>query len=1053
MYLSNRRRPMKIVHIADVHWRGLQRHEEYRRSFEDMFSQCREINPDAIVIAGDIVHSKTQGISPELIDSLAWWFTEMHKICPVHVMLGNHDGLVLNSDRQDAISPIVNMLNLPRLYLYKGTGVYPDPHLEDVEWCVYCPFDTKGYDSLRPSGKRPISIALYHGSVWGSHTDSDFMLEGETKMSRFREFTFTMLGDIHKRQQMDADGRIHYPGSTIQQNYGETPSKGFLLWTIENKDDFTVEYHEVAHDNPFVTVDWQGNIVKTIKECTKAWSRGARYRIRAHEQLDAKTQRKVGTVLRREYDAFEVVFKLVPKKVYGEEEETIEKLEVLDLSNNETHKELLREYGNDEGFDESFWIECEEIMDKTIKELDYTIPAAKKWSLRKMNFDNMFGYGADNTIDFSKLGGVVGLFGQNRCGKSSIPGTVMYALYNSNDRGLTSNAHVVNYRKKEGNADLTFSVNSKLYRLERQSVRYTSRRKGTDGAQTYLNLFEVDEDGCILRDLSGEQRRETEKELRDLIGSPEEFMMTSFAAQGNMNAFIQKGSTDRKKLLSSFMGLDVFEEINKQIRKEGEGIKGILRRMQEKDWVAEIRAKRQKIGALTENNIDMKMEMDQLKERLIVLQQQANEESDGDFVDPSVLHRAESNLDTKNTQLRKLRRSIDTTQEEIESLEVKFGKYDNIKATFPIEGFRRRLENLQTLNRSLMKQKNLLDKENRILKSQKHSVSLLKEVPCGDTFPTCKFIAESHRNKQLMSEQKVLVTELREEVAKMKESIDDLQGEGLRNRIAKYEGMLRQEAEDKITHARLESSIEATNLRIGRLEKDIEELNEHISVLKLKLNADKTDELKRLQRLIENVSSQIRTKETSYMSNVQKIGKFTADIEQLKKDQLEYDRLQVEYKVYDFLQRATSWRGIPTQVMAKQLPAINAELAKILSDVTGFTIELEVDERNTDIFINYGDTRRPVECASGMEKMVSSMALRVAMSNVSSLSKSDMFVVDEGFGALDPQNIEAVISLLHRLKRYYRLILVISHVEVIKDSVDDVIVITREGMDSKVKYE
>ena len=69
---------MKIVHIADVHWRGLQRHEEYRRSFEDMFSQCREINPDAIVIAGDIVHSKTQGISPELIDSLAWWLSLIH---------------------------------------------------------------------------------------------------------------------------------------------------------------------------------------------------------------------------------------------------------------------------------------------------------------------------------------------------------------------------------------------------------------------------------------------------------------------------------------------------------------------------------------------------------------------------------------------------------------------------------------------------------------------------------------------------------------------------------------------------------------------------------------------------------------------------------------------------------------------------------------------------------------------------------------------------------------------------------------------------------------
>jgi len=501
------------------------------------------------------------------------------------------------------------------------------------------------------------------------------------------------------------------------------------------------------------------------------------------------------------------------------------------------------------------------------------------------------------------------------------------------------------------------------------------------------------------------------------------------------------------------MGLDVFEEINKQIRSEGEGIKSILRRMQEKDWVAEIRNKRQKIGQLTETNVELKMETDQLKERLVTLQQQANNESDGDFVDPSVLLRAENNLVTKRNQLKNHQNSIETTREELDSLEIKFSKYDNIKATFPIEGFRRRLENLEDLNRSLVKQKNLLDKENRVLKNQKHSVSLLKEVPCGDSFPTCKFIAESHRNKQLMSEQKELVGELRQEVAKMKENVEDLQGEGLRNRIAKYESMLRQEAEDKITHARLESSIETVQLKIGRLHKDIEQLEEHISVLKLKLNTDKSDELKKLQKLITNVSSQIQSKESSFLANIQKIGKYTADIEQLKKDQLEYDRLQMEYKVYDFLQRATSWRGIPTQVMSKQLPAINAELAKILSDVTGFTIELEVDERNTDIFINYGDTRRPVECASGMEKMVSSMALRVAMSNVSSLSKSDMFVVDEGFGALDPQNIEAVVGLLHRLKRYYRLILVISHVEVIKDSVDDVIVITREGVDSRVKYE
>ena len=64
-----------------------------------------------------------------------------------------------------------------------------------------------------------------------------------------------------------------------------------------------------------------------------------------------------------------------------------------------------------------------------------------------------------------------------------------------------------------------------------------------------------------------------------------------------------------------------------------------------------------------------------------------------------------------------------------------------------------------------------------------------------------------------------------------------------------------------------------------------------------------------------------------------------------------------------------------------------------------------------------------------------------------------MFVVDEGFGSLDSQNLEAVANLLHRFKKYYRLIMVISHVDVIKDSVDEILEITKNGKDSKVIYE
>ena len=116
---------MKIIHIADIHWRGLSRHDEYTESFEDFFSKCRSLKPDIIYVGGDIVHSKTQGISPELIDRLSWWFTSLAEICPVHVILGNHDGLILNKHRQDAISPIISALNNPNIFLYKDSGVYP----------------------------------------------------------------------------------------------------------------------------------------------------------------------------------------------------------------------------------------------------------------------------------------------------------------------------------------------------------------------------------------------------------------------------------------------------------------------------------------------------------------------------------------------------------------------------------------------------------------------------------------------------------------------------------------------------------------------------------------------------------------------------------------------------------------------------------------------------------------------------------------------------------------------------------------------------------------
>ena len=191
----------KIAHLSDIHFRSLKRHDEYKKVFKKIFKKLKEEKVDSIFIGGDIVHSKTQGITPELIDVLNWWFTSLAEISQVHVILGNHDGLILNKDRQDAISPIISALNNKNIHLYKQSGIY-DSGMKDINWCVFSCFDEENWNKVKPVENK-INIACFHGAVWGSKTDIDWELDGEVSLSFFDNFDFGFLGDIHKKQFLD----------------------------------------------------------------------------------------------------------------------------------------------------------------------------------------------------------------------------------------------------------------------------------------------------------------------------------------------------------------------------------------------------------------------------------------------------------------------------------------------------------------------------------------------------------------------------------------------------------------------------------------------------------------------------------------------------------------------------------------------------------------------------------------------------------------------------------------------------------------------------------
>ena len=112
---------MKFAHIADTHIRNLKFHYEYRVVFEKMYDILREQKVDYIIHCGDIAHTKTQ-ISPEFVQMAAEFFTNLAAIAPTYIILGNHDGNLKNSNRQDALSPIIDALCLQDLHLLKGAG-------------------------------------------------------------------------------------------------------------------------------------------------------------------------------------------------------------------------------------------------------------------------------------------------------------------------------------------------------------------------------------------------------------------------------------------------------------------------------------------------------------------------------------------------------------------------------------------------------------------------------------------------------------------------------------------------------------------------------------------------------------------------------------------------------------------------------------------------------------------------------------------------------------------------------------------------------------------
>jgi len=236
----------KLIHFSDLHVKLFKDHDQYRKILENAINQWKELGPDRIVFTGDLVHSKNQ-MTPELIEFVAWILTECSNIAKTIIIPGNHDFLVNNTERLDALTPIINSLNNNNIVYYRDRGVYED---DNVSWCVYSQY--QGNIPPDISESKGIRVGLFHGPIQGMTTDLGYDFGDHAyDTEKFDGLEIVLCGDIHKRQEFSfKSGKGYMIGSPIQQNIGESiRNHGFGTYDFGTKE---YTYTDLENPKPFL---------------------------------------------------------------------------------------------------------------------------------------------------------------------------------------------------------------------------------------------------------------------------------------------------------------------------------------------------------------------------------------------------------------------------------------------------------------------------------------------------------------------------------------------------------------------------------------------------------------------------------------------------------------------------------------------------------------------------------------------------------------------------------------------------------------------------------
>jgi len=1058
---------IKIAHISDTHIHNLKYHDEYKIIFQKIFDTLKEEKPDFIFHVGDIAHTKTQ-ISPEFVEMCAWFFRSLAEIAPTYITPGNHDGNLKNDSRQDALTPIVDALDLSNLHLIKAAG---EVELTDeLTLNVLSIFDEKNWQKISNHSK--INVAMYHGSVSGVKTDAGFVMEyGDHDVGIFEGFDYVMLGDIHKtNQSLDEEGRIRYPGSTVQQNHGETNDKGFLIWEIEDKNKFDVRHIAFQNPTPFFTLELtpEGQIPKD-----SVVPENARLRLAVAHRVSLNIIRKALDVAKTMFKPVSVTFfNRSSLKIKEENAEDINLSVDEDLRDIQVQNRIIREFLS-EYQDEPV------VLDKVLElNKKYHILAEEgeevvrnvRWSIKSLDWSNLFSYGEDNNIDFTKLGGVVGIFGKNFTGKSSIIDSLLWTIFNSTSKSFRKNLDVINQNRDYGHGRTEMQIGQRNFVIDRNASK---QQKQThvgieESAVTTLDFgfYDPMTHSSIPKEfeqnLNGNTRPLTDKNVRRMFGTIDDFLLTSMSSQRDSLSFVNAKSSDRKQVLAKFLDLEIFDKKYKLANDDALDLRGALKKLEGRDFDLEL----EKVVAAAAKNENSTKEY---QERINTLKgQKSEQEIKLSEVNIEIAKSPELEvLDEERVQAEILKLNILKEEAilvnsnwtiELEKLVDSLKQVRTLATEFEIDDLKKdekRAKESQIKFNQLFRE---LTQEESNKTLQDKQVSLLSEVPCGDKFPECKFLHNAYEAQKKIPDTEKLISIKRDKCSDFKKELEATDIGVIENKITEFDFLKTKESKLQIRISNIQLNIERKTSSLFEINNKIDTLQSRleayfknqkaVKVLKV-LHKNKSDYEKSLNSITEELEQcQIELTEVW-----KEHGSLEEKWNNLEDSKLELAELREQYAAFDLYLKSMHSNGIAYDIIKKRLPIINEQISNILANVVDFEIFLEDNGKELPIMIRHPKyPPRSLNGGSGAELTLASMAIRLALIRISSLPVGDLFILDEPATSLDEENMEGFTRIIEMLKMQFKTIILISHLDALKDIVDTQIVIDKKAGYAQVNF-